>query len=89
MGFSIRSAIILPTWPIKLLCRAVLRYRLLPRPLSQPSPISGFAAVKACGSAGQWEKALWLLAQVRDRRLHPDTVTLNAVMDALGRYSRL
>lgn len=46
-----------------------------------PSP----AAMEACGRAGQWSKALGLLAEVRDKGLQPDAVTLNAVMDALGR----
>ena len=49
-------------------------------PSLPPSP-----AVEACGRAGQWQKALWLLAEVRDKRLRPDAFTLNAVMDALGR----
>lgn len=44
-----------------------------------------FAAMEACGRAGQWSKTLGLLAEVRDRGLQPDAVTLNAVMDSLGR----
>lgn len=41
--------------------------------------------MEACGRAGRWNNALGLLAEVRDRGLRPDTFTLNAVMDALGR----
>ncbi len=41
--------------------------------------------MEACGRAGEWNEALRLLAEVRDRGLQPDAVTLNAVMDALGR----
>lgn len=45
-----------------------------------------FSAMEACGRAGQWSSALGLLAEVRDNGLQPDAFTLNAVMDALGRY---
>lgn len=41
--------------------------------------------MEACGRAGQWNKTLGLLAEVRDKGLQPDAVTLNAVMDSLGR----
>lgn len=46
----------------------------------QPNEISYNSAIHACGRGGQWELALSLLKEMRERGLPPDRITFGAMV---------
>eukprot|EP00966_Prymnesium_polylepis_P201568 4670544-Prymnesium_polylepis.1 len=51
----------------------------------EPNVITYNAAISACESGGQWERALRLLVDMRQARVKPDVITYNAAIAACGK----
>ena len=48
----------------------------------KPNTIVYSSAISACGAAGEWEAALGLLEQMRERRVPRNTIVYNAAIQA-------
>eukprot|EP00439_Symbiodinium_sp_Y106_P073702 s287_g13.t4 len=66
-----------------------LAMSLLQRPelAAQPTEIAWNAAITACETGGEWQRAVLLLSQMRPARVSPDIVSFNATLSACKKGS--